>query len=129
MDAIGAEPGPELRHLHESILRQAPELELPSNESAGRLPELDVGTALVGREAELASLREHWRAIWRAGRLVLVVGERGIGKTRLAAELAAELHRDRATVLYASSAGAAEAMRAVLAKRTIRTATDARRPR
>ena len=30
-----------------------------------------------------------------AGRLVLVAGARGIGKTRLAAELAAEVHRDR----------------------------------
>ena len=53
----------------------------------------------------------------------LVVGERGIGKTRLAAELAAELHRDRATVLYASGAGAPETARAVLA-----SARAARRP-
>ena len=124
VEAIGAEPGPELRHLHEAILRQDPELEPPGDDTAELPPELDVGTALVGREAELDLLREQWRhAHGGAGRLVLVEGERGIGKTRLAAELAVELHRDRATVLYASGAGAPEATRAVLA-----SARAARRP-
>ena len=37
--------------------------------------------------------------------LVLVTGARGMGKTRLAAELAAELQRDRGEVLYLSGAG------------------------
>ena len=49
--------------------------------------------------------------------------QRGIGKTRLAAELAAELHRDRAIVLYASGAGAPETARAAVA-----SARAARRP-
>jgi WD40 repeat protein/DNA-binding SARP family transcriptional activator len=124
VEAIGAEPGPELRHLHEAILRQDPELELTGRDTAELPPELDAGTVLVGREAELDSLREHWRhAHGGAGRLVLIVGQQGIGKTRLAAELAVELHRDRATVLYASGAGAPEATRAVLA-----SARSARRP-
>ena len=35
VDAIGVEPGPELRRLHEAILRQDPELEPPSGEAAG----------------------------------------------------------------------------------------------
>ena len=52
-----------------------------------------------------------------------IVGPRGIGKTRLAAELAAELHRERATVLYASGAGAPESARAAIA-----SARAARRP-
>ena len=124
VEAIGAEPGPDLRHLHEAILRQDPELEPPGDDAAALPPELDVGTALVGREAELATLREHWRdAHGGAGRLVLVAGARGIGKTRLAAELAAELHRDRAIVLYASGAGAPETARAAVA-----AAHAARRP-
>ena len=124
VEAIGAEPGPDLRHLHEAILRQDPELEPPGDDTAELPPELDVGTALVGREAELDSLREHWRhAHGGAGRLVVIAGARGIGKTRLAAELAAELHRERATVLYASGAGAPESARAAIA-----SARAARRP-
>ena len=116
VEAIGAEPGPDLRHLHEAILRQDPELEPPGDDTAALPPELDVGTALVGRETELDALREHWRhAHGGAGRLVLVMGARGIGKTRLAAELAAELHRERAIVLYASGAGAPETARAAVA--------------
>ena len=123
VEAIGAEPGPDLRHLHEAILRQDPELASPG-EVAELPPELDVGTALAGRDAELDSLREHWRhAHGGAGRLVVISGPRGIGKTRLAAELAAELHRERATVLYASGAGAPEAARAAIA-----SARAARRP-
>ena len=123
VEAIGAEPGPDLRHLHEAILRQDPEL-APPGEVAELPPELDVGTALVGRDAELDSLREHWRhAHGGAGRLVVIAGPRGIGKTRLAAELAAELHRERATVLYASGAGAPESARAAIA-----SARAARRP-
>ena len=106
IDAIGVEPGPELRRLQDAILRQEPGLE-PPRADAGRLPpELFAGTPLARREADLDLLREHWRrAHGGAGRLVLLAGARGIGKTRLAAELAAEVHRDGAPVLYASGAG------------------------
>ena len=92
--AIGVEPGPELRRLHEAILRQDPSLDLPA--AAAELPpELEAGTPLVGRDAELDALREHWRRA-RAGdgAELLVAGAPGIGKTRLAAELAAEVQRD-----------------------------------
>ena len=61
VEAIGVEPGPELRRLHEAILRQDPALDLPAEEAFELPLELDAGTPLVGREAELASLREHWR--------------------------------------------------------------------
>ena len=87
-------------------------------------PELDAGTPLAGREADLEWLRELWRgAHGGAGRLVLVAGARGIGKTRLAAALAGEVHRDRGAVLYASGAGAPDAALAALAR-----AGAARRP-
>ena len=121
MQAIGVEPGPELRRLHAAILRQDPSLELPRAER--ELPsELDTGTPLVGREADLARLRRHWqRARDGAGRLVLVAGAQGIGKTRLAAELAAEVHREGGEVLYAAGADALE--RAVAAVRAARRPT------
>ena len=45
-------------------------------------------TPFVGRDAELAELREHWDAVAGGeGRVVLVSGEPGIGKSRLAHEL------------------------------------------
>ena len=45
--------GPELRRLHEAILRQDPELDPPAAEAVELPPELDAGTPLAGREAEL----------------------------------------------------------------------------
>jgi WD40 repeat protein/DNA-binding SARP family transcriptional activator len=115
VEAIGAEPGAELRRLHEAILRQDPSLELPATVELP--PELDAGTPLAGRDADLEWLRELWRgAHGGVGRLVLVAGTRGIGKTRLAAALAGEVHRDRGAVLYASGAGAPDAALAALAR-------------
>ena len=104
VNAIGVEPGPELRRLHEAILRQDPSLDLPL--PAELPPELEAGTPLVGRDAELDALREHWRRAKAGdGAEVVLAGVGGIGKTRLAAELAAEVHRDGGLVLYASGAG------------------------
>jgi class 3 adenylate cyclase/tetratricopeptide (TPR) repeat protein len=57
--------------------------------------------ALAGREAELATLQALWEEA-RSGqrRVVLLSGEPGIGKTRLAAELARRAYAADATVLY-----------------------------
>ena len=46
-------------------------------------------TPFVGREAEAAALRAAYRRVWteRSVRLVTVVGEAGVGKTRLVQEL------------------------------------------
>ena len=52
----------------------------------------------------------------RAGALVTLVGAYGMGKTRLAAELAGDAHREGAPVLYAAGTGAPEAALAVLAR-------------
>ncbi len=118
---IGVEPGPELRRLEQAILRHDEALEL--REPGAELPpELDPERAppLAAREAELAWLRERFnRARAGDGALVTMVGVRGIGKTRLAAELAREVHRGGAAVVYAGGAqpadGTLEALREVRA--------------
>ena len=58
-------------------------------------------TPLIGREAELARLTERLRQAGKGqGGLVLVAGEPGIGKTRLAEEVAARAERDGMFVLW-----------------------------
>jgi len=105
VEQIGVEPGAALRRLHEAILRQDPALEPPEHERLELPPELDTSTPLVGRADELAWLRQRWRATQSgAAALVVIAGPRGMGKTRLAAELAASAVRDGAVVLYADQA-------------------------
>ena len=56
---------------------------------------------LVGRAAELGVLADCWRdAVAGTRRLVLLTGDAGIGKTRLAAEIARRAREDGAVVLY-----------------------------
>jgi DNA-binding SARP family transcriptional activator len=102
-EELGSTPGPELRALHEQLLsaepaagRAAPS---PAREPAPSHPERlsnrlvqALSAPWVERGPLLARLREAAAAA-AAGEsgLLLVVGEGGIGKTRLIAELAAEL--------------------------------------
>src|SRR4051794_8917577 len=102
VEESGVEPGPALRRLHQAVLAQDPGLglETPERELP---PELDAGgePPLAGRDAELDRLRAHWDAARDgAGRLVVVLGGAGMGKTRLAAELAGEVHREGGAVRY-----------------------------
>jgi WD40 repeat protein/DNA-binding SARP family transcriptional activator len=105
----GVEPGIELRRLEEGILKQDPALDPPAVRE--ELPaQLDGGSpVLAGRERELRWLRKRWEDA-QAGRwrVALVSGATGIGKTRLAAELAVEVRRAGAAVRYAAGAGSAE---------------------
>jgi WD40 repeat protein/DNA-binding SARP family transcriptional activator len=102
VEEIGVEPGPSLRGLHEAILRQDAALEVESEGLPDAL-RASAAAALVGRERELAWLRVRWeRARAGAGELVVVSGPVGMGKTRLAAELAAEVQRAGGAVLYAT---------------------------
>jgi DNA-binding SARP family transcriptional activator len=95
-EELGIEPGPALAELETAILRQDPELARTAPAAAGPVPsaapEDGKGrTPFVGREAERSELR---RALDRAaageGGLVLISGEPGVGKSRLAEEFAAE---------------------------------------
>jgi DNA-binding SARP family transcriptional activator len=87
VDGLGIEPGRELRRLHEAILRQDPELQPAARVGQAAGPQDDT---FVGREQELEELiRGLDNAIAGHGRLFLVAGEPGIGKSRLAQELIA----------------------------------------
>ena len=94
---LGIDPGPELRRLEEQILRQDPSLDLAAPPARlpydrSRLPpvfDTPPKTPLVGRDAELGRLQRAWEESGASGRRLLVLsGEPGIGKSRLAAELA-----------------------------------------
>ncbi len=75
---------------------------------------------LVGRKGERARLAQSWaEALGGAGGTVLLVGEPGIGKSRLADDLAEAATREGAVVLRSgfSPTGAAEGMREALLTR------------
>jgi DNA-binding SARP family transcriptional activator/tetratricopeptide (TPR) repeat protein len=83
VDELGIEPGKALRELQQAILRQDPWLE----PAPARDAEPARGGVFVGREPELAQLLDGLEdAIAGHGRLFLLVGEPGIGKSRLAEE-------------------------------------------
>ena len=111
VEAIGAEPGAELRRLHEAILRQDPALDAPAVPALP--PELEGASSLSGRDRERAWLRDRWR---EGGGYVVLTGPSGIGKTALAAALAGEVHRERAEVLFASGARPPDEVLATLAR-------------
>ena len=55
---------------------------------------------LVGRRNELQQLQQHWATAQQAtGQLVLLSGEPGVGKTRLAQDAVAHAQKDGATIL------------------------------
>jgi class 3 adenylate cyclase len=59
-----------------------------------------IGRIFVGRDAELERLGQLWKeAAAGERRVALLAGEPGVGKTRLAAEVAVKVHEEGATVL------------------------------
>jgi DNA-binding SARP family transcriptional activator len=99
VDELGIEPGERLRRLERAILAQDPALHLevaPRPEPPAEAP----GGAFVGREHELAQLAGDLDdALAGRGRLALLVGEPGIGKSRLAEELIGQARARGARVL------------------------------
>ena len=114
---LGLEPGPALAALEAEILAHAPSLELREPQrrqpaTRGWVPHATstvplqgmVPEGFIGRAAERAALRHAWEQA-RSGRrtLVLVSGEAGIGKTRIASELARAAADQSACVIYGRS--------------------------
>ncbi len=124
-EELGTNPSPDALAVHESLLNpqvrglapapmvmgevQGP-LELPPELDARGRPEL------VGRESELAALAGLWAAASGDGqpvggvdpshhdaRVVVLAGDAGVGKTRLAAELARRVHARGAVVMAGRS--------------------------
>jgi predicted ATPase len=110
VDAIGVEPGPELRKLQEAILVQDPALEAPTSPTIttpadeprnGRRHEADAPAPLVGRARELHALLGGLEQVLAGrGGLFLLAGEPGIGKSRLSDELARHARDRGAEVLF-----------------------------
>ncbi len=97
-DELGIEPGERLRELEQAILTQDPRLDL-APAAAPASPAVQA-SAFVGRERELAELTAGLDdAVAGHGRLCLLVGEPGIGKSRLAEELSTRARARGAQVL------------------------------
>ncbi|HLM37637.1 MAG TPA: BTAD domain-containing putative transcriptional regulator, partial [Gaiellaceae bacterium] len=102
VEELGIEPGERLRELERAILAQDPELHLAAaEEPAAGEPAVEAPrSAFVGRERELAELVGGLDdAFAGRGRLFLLVGEPGIGKSRLAEELIVQARVRGALVL------------------------------
>jgi DNA-binding SARP family transcriptional activator len=91
VDELGIEPSRSLRELQQAVLAQDPVLELASMAREASATTSRSTSGFVGREAELTELRTGLEdAVAGRGRLVLLAGEPGAGKSRLAEELARE---------------------------------------
>ena len=119
-EELGLDPGPDLQALHTAVLRQDSALLLtvedlpppaeinptaPTTRPATRQPPDAVFAALrrgamVGRGAAFSTLTDTWRDVVDGDRGVLALsGAAGVGKSRLAAELAHLASGDGASVL------------------------------
>ena len=83
-DELGLDPPPRLQRLQEQVLRGTLEPVAPARTGEDRRGRRAPATSFVGREREVALVR----ASLAAGRLVTLVGPGGVGKTRLAQEVA-----------------------------------------
>lgn len=96
-EELGADPSPRTQAMHTALLRDevgdAPPPAARDASAGGIHPSARTagdGRGFVGRDAELARLEHAWEsATTGRPRLLLIVGEAGIGKTRLAERLVA----------------------------------------
>jgi DNA-binding SARP family transcriptional activator len=115
-DELATAPSPEAIGAHERLLRPAARA-APADQAHGQLVASSIElpaelrarseVPLVGRERELSELSRSWTEARgqtpRDGRIVVIAGDAGIGKTSLAAELARRAHADGGVVLAGRS--------------------------
>jgi WD40 repeat protein/DNA-binding SARP family transcriptional activator len=104
-DELGAHPGPELQRLQRAILSDDAVVSVHTN-AGQEIPEAlaRTGPRLVGRDAEIERLATRWAAVVSgAGGVLVVSGAAGVGKSRLAAELARRASGRRVVVRHASA--------------------------
>jgi DNA-binding SARP family transcriptional activator len=107
VEELGIEPGRKLQELEQAILRQDPSLDLGTLQA--RLGRRAAG-AFVGRDSEVDELSAALADAGAGrGRLFLVSGESGLGKTRLADEVASRAKEAGLQVLWGRSTKAAGA--------------------
>jgi DNA-binding SARP family transcriptional activator len=138
-DELGVAPMPETVAVRQSILRNET---IPGSffRPAAAAPDTAARPApvlpFVGRERELGSLYAAWgRAALGTGSLVFVTGEAGVGKTRLAAELARRVQAEGGRVFVGTTSAPestpyqaiVEALRSALPLLTARPPAPARR--
>ena len=102
VEELGIEPGERLRELEQAVLAQDPALAWPTVKAVEIAPVPDAGPrrAFVGRAGELAELVTGLDgALAGHGRLILLAGEPGIGKSRLAEALLEHARARGAAVL------------------------------
>lgn len=94
-EELGLEPSPLLRDLEAAILAHDPSLEVPiaaptarAHAIAADAPARHRASPLVGRDIELGELLAGLKEAAQDARFVVIEGDPGIGKTRLADELA-----------------------------------------
>jgi DNA-binding SARP family transcriptional activator/tetratricopeptide (TPR) repeat protein len=123
-DELGTSPSPDAIAAHQRLLR--PRARAGGDESLGDPSRAGAPGAagdwegiplpaelrhrghgrMIGRAAELARLEEEWELACRearSGRLVLLAGDAGIGKTTLTADVARRVHEEGAIVLAGRS--------------------------
>jgi DNA-binding SARP family transcriptional activator len=115
IEDLGLEPTPELRQLEQAILTHDPSLQAPAMASASRLPA--PLTRTFGRDEDTDAVA----ALLRRDdlRLVTLIGPGGVGKTRLALEVARELEpelRDGAWFVSLASTAKAEHVASAIAQ-------------
>jgi DNA-binding SARP family transcriptional activator len=111
---LRAEPEAETKHLYRELLRRTAssdpvaetsrprEAQTPTRGAGADAPALE--GRLIGRDAEMTVMRRAWAAAGHGlGQVVMIVGEAGIGKSRLLAEVAAEAAKQGGRVMLGHS--------------------------